>query len=52
MPRRLTPKEFAEIAHRHTRTIYRWIEEGFLKAKKVKGRYLIPVEEVERIYGS
>ena len=49
MPRFLTVKEVAGIFRRHPRTIYRWLEEGFIYARKVKDGWLIPYEEVERI---
>lgn len=49
MTKYLTINETAEIFRRHPRTIYRWIEEGFLHAIKVRDGYLVPYEEVERI---
>ncbi len=50
MSRYLTVREFASIMRRHPRTIYRWIEEDTIQeAVKVKGKYLIPEEEVQRI---
>jgi excisionase family DNA binding protein len=49
MPNFLTTKEVAQIFRRHPRTIYRWIDEGFLQAKKVRDGWLITQEEVERI---
>ncbi len=49
MSRYLLVKEVADIMRRHPRTIYRWIEEGYIKAVKVKGCYRISEEEVRRI---
>jgi hypothetical protein len=42
-------KDVAEIFHRHPRTVYRWLDEGFIKGRKVKDGWLIPQEEVEKI---
>ncbi len=48
-----TVKEMAGIVHRDIRTIYRWIDEGFVKNyAKVKDGYLIPESEVSRILDS
>ena len=44
-----TVKRVAGILNRHPRTIYRWLDEGFIKGKKIKGGWLIQHEEVERI---
>lgn len=45
-----TVKEAAPIFKRDIKTIYRWIQEGFLKdVTKVKDGYLIPETEIERI---
>lgn len=49
MPRFMTVKEFAQTLRRHPRTIYRWLDEGFLRGKKVKDGWLIDQEEVERV---
>ena len=49
MLRFLTVKETAQIFRRHPRTIYRWIDEDFLHAKKVRDGWLITQEEVDRI---
>ena len=49
MPKYLYVKEVAVLVRRHPRTIYRWIEEGYIKAIKVRGCWLVPYEEVERI---
>ncbi len=46
----LNIQEVAEIFRRHPRTIYRWLEEGFLQGKKVKGGWFIPRSEIERIF--
>jgi excisionase family DNA binding protein len=44
-----TVKDVAQQVHRHRRTIYRWLEEGYLRGRKVRDGWLIPHEEVERI---
>ena len=49
MSKFLTVTEAAEIFRRHPRTIWRWIAEGFIHAKRVKDGWLIPKSEVERI---
>lgn len=49
MPVFYTVKEVAHIFRRHPRTIYRWIDERFLIATKVRDGWLITREEVERI---
>jgi len=45
-------KEVRQILRKSRRTIYRWIDKGFIKAIKVNGRYLIRSEEVQRILGT
>jgi hypothetical protein len=42
-------REFAEIVRRHPRTIYRWLEEGFIVGTKVKDGWLITQSELNRI---
>ena len=49
MPRFFTVQGLAELVHRHVRTIYRWLDEGFIHGLKVRDGWLIPEEEVERI---
>lgn len=49
MPRFFTVEQVAEILHRHRRTIYRWLAEGFIRGKKVRDGWLIPEEELTRI---
>jgi excisionase family DNA binding protein len=44
-----TIKETAEIFRRSTRTILRWIDEGYLKSNKVKDGHLISEIEIDRI---
>jgi excisionase family DNA binding protein len=44
-----TVKDLAKIFHRHPRTVYRWLDEGFIHGKKVRDGWLIPQEEVEKI---
>jgi excisionase family DNA binding protein len=44
-----TVKELAERFHRHPRTIYRWLDEGYIHGKKVRDGWLIPEEEAGRI---
>jgi excisionase family DNA binding protein len=47
---KFTVNEVAEKLKKSRRTIYRWIEEGFLKNLiKVKDGYLIPKSELDRI---
>jgi excisionase family DNA binding protein len=46
----LTVKEVSQEVGRKPKTIYRWIEEGYLKnVIKVRDGYLIPKTELERI---
>lgn len=45
----LTTQEAARIFRRNRMTIYRWIAEGFLDAKKVRDGYLIKESEINRI---
>ena len=52
MARFFTVKEVANTLRRHPRTIYRWLDEDFLRGKKVKDGWLIPHEEVERVLRS
>lgn len=44
-----TPSEFAETFRYHVNSVYRWIHEGYIKARKIKiyqrFRYLIPTTE-------
>jgi excisionase family DNA binding protein len=49
MSRFYTVRELTVILHRHPRTIYRWLDEGFLHGKKVRDGWLIPQEELQRI---
>jgi len=46
----ITVQETAKIFRRHPRTIYRWLEEGFLHGKKIKDGWFIPRDEIERIF--
>ena len=43
--------EFASASALSRPTIYRMIRDGELKTAKVRGRQLIPVAEVHRIFG-
>ena len=46
-----TVNEVARIVGRHRKTIYRWIDEGFLEnVIRIRSGYLIPKEEVDRIF--
>ena len=46
----ITVGEAANEFNRTPKTIYRWIEEGFLQnVFKVRDGYLIPKEEIDRI---
>ena len=49
MPKLYTVKEVSKIFKRTPRTIYRWIDGGFISVTKVKDGYLIPHSEVNRI---
>ncbi len=49
MPRFFTVKEVAQTFQRHPRTIYRWLDEGFLRGKKVRDGWLIPEEEIAKL---
>jgi excisionase family DNA binding protein len=49
MPILLEVRQVAKTLKRHPRTIYRWLDEGFLHGKKVKKGWLIPYEEIERV---
>lgn len=42
-------KEAAEIFSVTKRTIFRWIEDGIIKAVKIGGTVRIPEEEIERL---
>ncbi len=41
--------EIAKEYNRTRRTIYRWLEEGYIKGKKIKSNWLVPDEEVKKI---
>ena len=48
--RMLTVKQMADEINRSPKTIYRWIEEGFLKnVIRIRDGYKIPATEVNRI---
>ncbi|OPY71366.1 MAG: Helix-turn-helix domain protein [Syntrophorhabdus sp. PtaU1.Bin002] len=49
MARYHTVKEAAKIVKRHPRTIYRWLDEDYIRGKKVRDGWLIPEEEISRI---
>jgi len=49
MQRYVTVREVAKMLHRTMRTIYRWLDEGFIHGKKVRDGWLIPEEELKRI---
>jgi excisionase family DNA binding protein len=49
MARYYTVKEVAKIFHRHPRTVYRWLDEGYIRGKKVRDGWLLPEEEVEKM---
>lgn len=48
-PKLLTVKEVADIFRRNVKTIYRWIENGTIRAHKVTDGYLIEETEIKRI---
>lgn len=45
----LTVKEVAKLFRRHPKTVYRWIADKQLNAKKVMDGYLIPQTEIKRL---
>lgn len=49
LERYLTVKEVAQYLKRRPRTIYRWLDEGIIKGKKVRNRWYIPVSEIVRL---
>jgi len=49
MPRYYTVKEVAEMLRRTTRTVYEWIRDGRLRAKRVRDGYLISQEAIDAI---
>jgi excisionase family DNA binding protein len=52
-PRRYyLPREVAELLRVSVSTIYRMIEDGRLRAIRVRGGYRIPREAVEEIVGA
>jgi excisionase family DNA binding protein len=45
-----TVKQVAKMLNRHPKTVYRWIDEGFLQnIIRVRDGYLIPKKEIERV---
>ena len=49
MSKYFTVQEVAQVLRRHPRTVYRWLDEGYLHGKKDRDGWLIPAEEVERL---
>ena len=49
MPEYLTVREVAKLVRRHQRSVYRWLDEGFIAGKKLRGGWLIPRDEIDRI---
>ena len=49
MPRYYTVKEVAQMLRRTTRTIYEWIRDGRLRAKRVRDGYLISEEAIDAV---
>jgi excisionase family DNA binding protein len=48
--RYFTVREVAAALNRHPKTVYRWIDEGFLQnIVRVRDGYLIPETEVNRV---
>ncbi len=47
-----TVKEAAEIFRRSTRTVLRWIDEGYLESTRVRDGHLISEIEMNRILNS
>lgn len=49
-PAGITPRQFAKRVSRKKKTIYRWIERGWIKRIRLpSGYFLIPESEVERV---
>ena len=44
-----TTTEAAKMLKVNARTIRRWIDKGYIQAKKIGGRWRIPASEVERL---
>lgn len=49
LERPFTVQETADFFKVHTRTIFRWIEQGDLKATKLGKSYRITREEIDRL---
>ena len=45
----LTAREVADYCGVTVYTVWRWIHEGKIRAKRVQGRILIPRDEVEKM---
>lgn len=51
MPKLLTVEEVAGIFRKTERTIYTWLaDKVFPRARKVKGGWLIPEQDVNRLF--
>lgn len=48
-PRLYSLAEVEEVAHVTRRTLYMWIEDDYLKAVKVGGRWRVPREELDEL---
>ena len=49
LPRVYTLREVQEIAQVSRRTLYLWIEDGYLEAVKVGGRWRVPQAELDAL---
>lgn len=52
MSRQITVSEYAKLNNVHERTVYRWIQQGKVKADKVDGNWLIELDDDIRIDSS
>ena len=48
-PQFLTVREVATILRKNKKTIYRWLDEGFLDYLKVRDGYLIRTVDVQKL---
>ncbi len=46
-----SPAEVAERIGRHRKTVIGWIHDKTLAARQVKGKWLVPAVEVDRLLG-
>ncbi len=46
---RFTVRQAASELQRHPNTIYRWIDEGFIRCVRIRRGYFIPLSEIRRV---